>query len=225
MTNFYQRKISKRESYCMSQKFENLSALVDGEANASDSSSSGVFDALKSDTNLQGKWQSYHLIRDGFRKELPVNMDIDIAKRVALALENEPAILAPKRTWRDLPLIGNVVPFAKQGGQMAIAASVAVAMIIGVQQVNQSDSDQPFSAAPPILGVQGGLSPVSFDQTRAVPSVDTLEQRRRINAFMADHKQQLRFKTNQTSVQKSVELNSSIETKKASSDIAENTPE
>ena len=107
---------------------------------------------------------------------------------------------------------------------MAIAASVAVAMIIGVQQFNHSDSEQPFSAAPPILGVQGGLSPVSLDQTRAVPNVDALEQRRRINAFMTDHKQQLRFKTNQTSDQDSAELNFSIDTNKAPSDIAENTP-
>lgn len=225
MTNFYQRKISKRESYCMSQKFENLSALVDGENTASSSSSSAALDALKSDANLQGKWQSYHLIRDGLRKELPISMDIDIAQRVALALEGEPAILAPKRTWRDLPLMGKVVPFAKQGGQMAIAASVAVAMIIGVQQVNQSDADQPFNSATPILGVQGGLSPVSLDQTRAVPSVDALEQRRRINAFMADHKQQLRFKTNQTSDKNSSEIDSNIKTNKASSDFVENTPE
>ena len=100
----------------MSQKFENLSALVDGENTASNSSSSAVLNALKSDANLQRKWQSYHLIRDGLRQELPVNLDIDIAQKVALALDNEPAILAPKRTWRDLPLIGNVVPFAKQGG-------------------------------------------------------------------------------------------------------------
>lgn len=208
----------------MSQKFENLSALVDGENTVSNSSSSAVLDALKSDANLQRKWQSYHLIRDGLRQELPVNLDFDIAQKVALALDGEPTILAPKRTWRDLPLFGNVVPFAKQGGQMAIAASVAVAMIIGVQQFNQSDSEQPFSAAPPILGVQGGLSPVSLDQTRAVPNVDALEQRRRINAFMTDHKQQLRFKTNQISDKDSAELNSDIDTNKAPSDIAENTP-
>lgn len=209
----------------MSQKFEDLSALIDGENVTASSSSDAAFDALKSDANLQAKWQSYHLIRDGLRQELPASIDFDIAQKVALALESEPAILAPKRTWRDLPLMGKVVPFAKQGGQMAIAASVAVAMIIGVQQVNQSNTEQPFSAAPPILGVQGGLSPVSLDQTRAVPSVDTLEQRRRINAFMADHKQQLRFKTIQLSDKSSAGLNSTIETNKAPSDIVENTPE
>ena len=132
----------------MSQKFENLSALVDGEYDTSTSSSSLLLDAVKNDTELQLKWKSYHLIRDGLRQELPANINFDIADKIAQAIEAEPTILAPKKTWRDLPLVSNIIPFAKQGGQMAIAASVAVAMIIGVQQVNQSDAIQPFSAAP-----------------------------------------------------------------------------
>jgi len=209
----------------MSQKFENLSALVDGELIDSNSSSSHVLDAVKNDADLQLKWKSYHLIRDGLRQELPANINFDIADRVAQALVSEPAILAPKKTWRDLPLIGNVIPFAKQGGQMAIAASVAVAMIIGVQQVNQVDADLPFNAAPPIPGIQGGLSPVSFDQTRAIPNSDGVEQRRRINAYMMDHKQQLRFKTIQLVNDESSILDLNIKNEEAQSDIVENTPQ
>ncbi|GAC20935.1 sigma-E factor negative regulatory protein [Paraglaciecola arctica] len=209
----------------MSQKFENLSALVDGEDSTSTSSSSHVLDAVKNDAELQLKWKSYHLIRDGLRQELPANINFDIADRVAQALESEPAILAPKKTWRDLPLVGTVIPFAKQGGQMAIAASVAVAMIIGVQQFNQTDANQPFNAAPPIPGIQGGLSPVSFDQTRAIPNSDGVEQRRRINAYLTDHKQQLRFKTMQLNNDESTILDLNIKNEEAQSDIVENTPQ
>jgi sigma-E factor negative regulatory protein RseA len=209
----------------MSQKFENLSALVDGEHDAHTSSSSDVLDAVKNDADLKLKWVSYHLIRDGLRKELPVNINFDIADKVAQALESEPAILAPKKTWRDLPLVGSVVPFAKQGGQMAIAASVAVAMIIGVQQFNQGDVDQPFNAAPPIPGIQGGLSPVSFDQTRDIPNSSAVEQRRRINAYMTDHKQQLRFKTIQLGNDESVISDQNIKNEEAQPDIVENTPQ
>jgi sigma-E factor negative regulatory protein RseA len=209
----------------MSQKFENLSALVDGEDIASTSSSCHVLDAVKNDAELQLKWKSYHLIRDGLRQELPANINFDIADRVAQALEAEPAILAPKKTWRDLPLVDRVIPFAKQGGQMAIAASVAVAMIIGVQQINQTDANQPFNAAPPILGIQGGLSPVSFDQTRAMPNSDGIEQRRRINAYLTDHKQQLRFKTMQSSNNESSILDQNIQNEEAQSDIVENSPQ
>lgn len=209
----------------MSQKLENLSALVDGECSSSTSSSSLLLDAVKNDTELQLKWKSYHLIRDALRQELPANINFDIADKIAQAIEAEPAILAPKKTWHDLPLVSNIVPFAKQSGQMAIAASVAVAMIIGVQQVNQADVNQPFNAAPPIPGIQGGLSPVSFDQTRSIPNSDAVEQKRRINAYLTDHKQQLRFKTIQLSNDKSAILGVDIKNKEARSDIVENTPQ
>jgi sigma-E factor negative regulatory protein RseA len=209
----------------MSQKLENLSALVDGENGVSSSSNNLVLDAVKNDTELQLKWKSYHLIRDGLRQELPTNINFDIADKIAQAIEAEPAILAPKKTWRDLPLVSNIVPFAKQGGQMAIAASVAVAMIIGVQQLNQADVNQPFNAAPPIPGIQGGLSPVSFDQTRAIPNSGAVEQKRRINAYMTDHKQQLRFKTIESVNDKSAIMNQDIKNQEAQSDIVENTPQ
>ncbi len=213
----------------MSQKFENLSALVDGEHVTSSSSNSHILDAVRNDVDLQLKWKRYHLIRDSLRQELPVNIHFDIADKVAQALEAEPAILAPKKTWRDIQLVSNIVPFAKQGGQMAIAASVAVVMIIGVQQLNQADVNQPFNAAPPIPGIQGGLSPVSFDQVRNVPDSDGVEQRRRINAYMADHKQQLRFKTIQISNDESTMLEpnvkNTIKNKKAQSYIVEDIPQ
>ena len=173
----------------MTQKIENLSALVDGELHDEQ-----LLDAIKSDAELADKWQSYHLIRDGLRKEMAAQINFDIAANVAAALVSEPAILAPNKSWRDLPLISSVVPFAKQGGQMAVAASVAVAMIIGVQQFNQPEVEQPFNSAPALLGIQGGLSPVSLEQTRTLPRADASEQRRVINAYLNDHKQQLRFK-------------------------------
>ncbi|MGJ8682069.1 sigma-E factor negative regulatory protein [Paraglaciecola sp.] len=202
----------------MSQKFENLSALIDGEELSSDD----VIEAVKGDADLMQKWKNYHLIRDGLRKELPSELNFDIAGNVAKALESEPAILAPKKTWRELPLVSSVIPFAKQGGQMAVAASVAVAMILGVQQVNQPDIEQPFSAAPPILGIKGGLSPVSFEQTRSAPKTDVAEQKRRMQAYFIDHKEQMRFKTFQVPV---VVPESTSQTEGAESDLAESTPE
>ena len=181
-----------REPDYMSQKIESLSALVDGELDDTD-----FIHEFDNNAELSAKWQSYHLIRDGLRKELPSHINFDIAANVAQALLSEPAILAPKKSWRDLPLVSSVLPFAKQGGQMAIAASVAVAMILGVQQVNQPELQQPFNSAPPILGIQGGLSPVSLEQTRSVPRSDMTEQRKRIIAYLEDHQQQMRLKSTQ----------------------------
>ena len=174
------------------QKLENLSAMVDGEQS---------LEELQLDAHAEGelveKWRSYHLIRDGLRKELPPELNFDISSKVSAALENEPTILAPRKRLHDLPVIGHVTPLVRQGGQFALAASVAVAMILGVQQFNQPKPEQPFSSAPALAipGMQqGGLSPVSLEQTRPLPQTDALEQKRRINAYLTDHERQMRLK-------------------------------
>ena len=199
----------------MTQKFENLSTFVDGEVQ-----DDNLITSLQNDQDMSAKWQRYHLIRHGLRKEMPAQADFDISAAVAQAIEQEPAILAPKRTWRDIPVVASVVPFARQGGQFAIAASVAVAMVLGVQQLNQPEDEQPFNAAPATLPfVEGGLSPVSLEQARPVQRVDVMEQRRRINAYLNDHNQQLRLKasgldtdTEQSAVESEVQKDDSEQT-------------
>jgi sigma-E factor negative regulatory protein RseA len=181
----------------MMQQNEKLSAVVDGEL-----LDDTLLGGLKNNPELSAKWQSYHLIRDTLRKELPPQVDFDISARVMAALADEPAILAPQKTWRDLPLVGNVIPLVRQGGQFAIAASVAVAMILGVQQLNQTPIEQPFNPALPLSGIQGGLSPVSLEQTRALPSANMVDQRQLINAYLTDHQQQLRLKSSQVDEKK-----------------------
>ncbi|BCO19793.1 MAG: RseA family anti-sigma factor [Pseudomonadota bacterium] len=175
----------------MTQQQEKLSAFMDGEIEGNE-----IIDAIKHDEALQAKWQRYHVIRGAMRKEASVAPQLDITASVAAALENEPAIVAPKPSrWRSIPVLGSVVPFAKQSGQFAVAASVAVAVILGVQQFNQPAPSEPFetfSTRP-----QGGLSPVSLEQTRALPRNDMnemLETKRKINALIADHEQQIRLK-------------------------------
>lgn len=201
----------------MTQKHENLSAIVDGELQ-----DDKLLSELKNDAELSAKWQRYHLIRHGLRKEMPLQADFDISARVAEALEQEPAILAPKRTWRDLPVVASVIPMARQGGQLAIAASVAVAMVIGVQQMNQPEEVQDFYTAPASMpGIQGGLSPVSLEQTRPVERADVMEQRRRIQAYLTDHKQQLRFKSSAPAEENNVNQEPEEQQKKESENIPE----
>lgn len=174
-------------------KNENLSALVDGELN-----DSKLFDELASDAELAGRWQRYHLIKDGLRNELPDTLNLNIADAVAKAIDNEPAIVAPKESSsKSKPLWGNVVPLFRQGGQFAIAASVAVAVILGYQQFNHTTQDSDLNIAPvkAISGIQSGLSPVSLSQDRAVPRTDVADQRRKLNALLADHQQRMMLKT------------------------------
>ncbi|GEA05762.1 anti-sigma-E factor RseA [Alteromonas sp. KUL42] len=176
----------------MTQQQEKLSAFMDGEIEGND-----IIDAIKHDADLQAKWQRYHVIRGAMRKEASVAPQLDITASVAAALESEPAIVAPKQSrWRSIPVLGSVVPFAKQSGQFAVAASVALAVIVGVQQYNQPAPTEPFMTAPTIAP-QGGLAPVSLEQSRALPRNDmneVLERKRKINALIADHEQQIRLK-------------------------------
>ena len=176
----------------MTQQQEKLSAFMDGETNSAD-----IMDAIFNDEELKTKWKRYHVIRSGLRKEATVAPQLDITAAVAAALESEPTVMAPKRSgWKSLPLVGSVVPFAKQGGQFAVAASVAVAVILGVQQMNQPEPAEPFSTFETNTRL-GGLSPVSLEQTRTIPRNDmnvVLEKKRKINAIIADHEQQIQLK-------------------------------
>ncbi|MBT0585796.1 sigma-E factor negative regulatory protein [Alteromonas oceanisediminis] len=178
----------------MTQQQENLSAFTDGELNEGHGD---LVNALKQDEQLQQKWQRYHLIRDGLRGELGQSTGFDVAASIAAAIEDEPAIVAPKRTWQDLPVVSTVVPLFKQSGQYLVAASVAAALILGVQNYNQPSDSEPFMTATPISGPQGNLTPVSLEQTRSVQRNDMaelLEQRKMINALIADHQRQLQMK-------------------------------
>lgn len=191
----------KKESY-MTQQQENLSAFIDGEL---DVTNDQLITEIQHDEELRAKWQRYHMIRDGLRGELGQSTNFDIAASVAQAIQDEPAIVAPKKRMRDLPVIGSVVPLFKQSGQFLVAASVAAVVILGVQNYNHQDVAEPFSTAPPISGrPQGGLTPVSLEQTRTVQRNDMaalLEQRRMINALIADHQNQLKMMQKQGSAQ------------------------
>jgi len=186
-------------------KFENLSAFVDGEH-----TDKGIMHELSTDEALASRWQSYHLVKDAMRNELPDTIQFNIADAVAEALENEPTVMAPNKSdnvEKDnvkkydtnkvvRPLFGNVMPLFRQGGQFAIAASVAVAVIVGYQQINYTqDSDLNIAPVKAVSGIQSGLSPVSLSHETGVSQTDVIEQRRKLNALMADHQQQMTLKT------------------------------
>ena len=194
----------------MTQQHEKLSAFMDGELD-----DSGVVDSIKNDSESLAKWRSYHVIRSGLRKEASVMPEFDITAQVAAALEQEPTVLAPKSKWKSLPVVNKVVPFLRQSGQLAVAASVAAAVILGVQQVNQQPAaEEPFTTfqTPVIPGMpQANMAPVSLEQSNIVPnnragdSDALLQKRRQINALLADHEQQLKLKQAEEQSQQAAE--------------------
>lgn len=188
---------------------EQISALMDG-----DLSDAEVLNELEMDSDLQDTWGRYHLIGDAMRGDLPVNLQLDLSDSIMAALEDEPTILAPKPV-ETAPVLqpavapvktdSNVVPLfrrvGQQLGQYAIAASVAAAVIFGVQQYQGQDG-VPANPVLNTIPIGGSAAPVSVhypqqDGARArqqgLTEQQMQEQRERINAFLRDYQLQQRL--------------------------------
>ncbi|UXI01742.1 RseA family anti-sigma factor [Photobacterium sp. TY1-4] len=215
---------------------QKISALLDGEA-----LDQSIVNALAVDEESQQTWQRYSLIGDVMRGEAPQNPDWDITARVAMALEQEPvhngpvdvepapvvhlasvreqhasapqqAQPTPQQAKRTLPA------WLSQLGQVAVAASVSLAVIVGVQQYNGGDETLVVSAEEsqvPVLQTipfAGVAEPVSLtrDSIRssnhhAAPSeAQVMEQRRRINAMLQDYELQLRLNAEDGSIDRTL---------------------
>ncbi|ELM3614445.1 transcriptional regulator [Aeromonas sobria] len=188
---------------------EQISALIDGEL-----SDAEVLNELEMDSDLQDTWGRYHLIGNAMRGDLSVNLQLDLSTSIMAALEDEPTILAPKpveaapvlqSVVAPVKTYSNVIPLfrrvGQQLGQYAIAASVAAAVIFGVQQYQGQDG-LPTNPVLNTIPVGGSATPVSVhypqqDGTRArqqgLTEQQMQEQRERVNAFLRDHQLQQRL--------------------------------
>ncbi len=177
-----------------------VSAAVDGETDEK------ILAELAADTDSHDKWQSYHMIGDAMRGELPQTLSLDLSQSIADAIEQEPTILVPKPEKEAVEEVvtpaakSNVVSLFKQFGQYAIAASVALVAVVGVQNYNAS----PESGAEPLpvldtRPLMGSVSPVSYqtganqNANKSYSNEQITEQRRRINAYIQDHMLQQRL--------------------------------
>lgn len=189
---------------------EQISALMDGDLH-----DAALLDELGMDSDLQDTWARYHLIGDAMRGDLPVNLQLDLSDSIMAALDDEPTILAPKPVEVapvSQPAIApaktdsNVVPLfrrvGQQLGQYAIAASVAAAVIFGVQQYQGQDG-MPTNPVINTIPVGGSAAPVSMhypqqedsrvSRQQGLTEQQMQEQRERINAFLRDHQLQQRL--------------------------------
>ncbi|GAA5192353.1 RseA family anti-sigma factor [Ferrimonas gelatinilytica] len=171
--------------------------MVDGQTHDS------VLDQISGDPEMMAQWHRYHLIGDAMRGELPQQIQLDIADRVAAALEQEPAILAPKVAKRRFSVPANAIAWGQKMGQYAIAAGVAAIAVVGVQQYGgegaQDGSPLSVLQTTPILGAP---TPVSYSvpgmgaeisQEQRLSEQEAQEQQQRANAFLRDHLLQQRI--------------------------------
>lgn len=102
---------------------ESLSAVMDNEA---DELELRRVLASSEDAEVRATWSRYQLARAAMHKEL-LEPRLDVAGAVFAALDNEP-LPAPRRSsWQVL-------------GRVAVAASVTLAVLVGVRFYNEADA-------------------------------------------------------------------------------------
>ncbi|MCJ2376012.1 anti-sigma E factor [Vibrio sp. ZSDZ34] len=185
---------------------QKLSAFMDG--NIKDEA---LFDEISNDSKSLEAWQNYHLIGDVMRGDAPDSLEWNIAESVAMALEDEPAHSAqqahlsnvapletqptPAQAKRQLPA------WLNQLGQVAVAASVSLVVIFGIQQYAGQDPSQSELEQLPVLQTipfAGSVEPVSLTRNSVArasvtDTANVQEQRRRVNALLQDYELQLRL--------------------------------
>jgi sigma-E factor negative regulatory protein RseA len=174
---------------------EQISALVDNQID-----DISLLVQVGDDPEAQSLWERYHLVGDVMRGEVPALLHMDISAKVAQALENEPAILAPGRdVGKGGYVKAKVIHWMRTGGQYAIAASVTIATIVGVQQYQSNDD--PYAAPTTVLNtvpITGSAAPVSLQTGNMSKKQEELteeqwaEQRKRVAAYLQDHRLQQR---------------------------------
>ena len=185
-------------------KKEWLSALVDSHADLKD-----LDQVINSDDN-KDTWSRYHLMGDVMRGDGD-SIDVNLVNSLEAAIAQEPTIitLAAHRSLRqrfvESPLVQKSSHYIGRSAQFAIAASVALVSVMGVQQYQESADDySPLAVLQTTGPVNGNISPVSLtvntnlavDQREV--QRDVLRQQQRINALLFDHQQQLKLNANRS---------------------------
>lgn len=127
---------------------EQISALMDGELDVS--ANPHLLTALKNDRTLDESWAAYHLIGDVMRGDPAFNAGL--GKRIMAQLEQEPTVLAPRRT-----------PLLKRAPSFVWSASSAVAAVafVGWMVWSQQHISSPASLSPAVA--QNNVSPEAIN--------------------------------------------------------------
>ncbi|MFB0999906.1 MAG: RseA family anti-sigma factor [Colwellia sp.] len=165
-------------------KFETVSSCVDNFQH-----NENAFDEIINDEHLSTTWDRYHLIGDVLRNDTSDILQLDLSSQIAKAIADEPTILAPKiNNIFVLKVKAKVVEFARPFGQLAIAASAAGLMVLGVQSnVAQNNETILPSQIVKTIPMAGFAEPVSLnfqEPDRASQKQAFIDQHRRFHALL-----------------------------------------
>lgn len=122
------------------EKQQRISALCDGELGARERLD--TLDALERDSQLRDTFGRYQMISDVLHNNYRCAADHELAARVRAALCDEPTVLAPRR---HLPRLSR---WQQLGAGFAVAASVAMVSLIGIQSLNDDSASQLVAEGP-----------------------------------------------------------------------------
>lgn len=192
---------------------EHLSALIDGE-----DVDGNVLDRILSSDTDKATFQRYRLSGSIMREDIKSGMAMDISLSVAAHIAAEPAHSADssqrvvaldavrqrhKPTPAETTVEHSQSRWWRPAASFAVAASVALVTVIGVQNYQVGADGQPIQAtdtsllspSSPVFETQpfsGFGSPVSYNATQEAPLnvPGNIDQRRHIQSFFIDHQQQ-----------------------------------
>jgi sigma-E factor negative regulatory protein RseA len=187
------------------KNLESLSALLDSEISEQELQEN--WQELSDDSTQVDTFGRYSLIGDVLRNEQELMTSSSFADGIQAAIadveldkvqaETSDSVvsIASHPKWHQkiaakVKALGQTST-GKGLGQMAIAASVALVAVVGVNNMQVEEQHMPS----PVLSTQplvSGLEPVSVENGLAPKPTANQVTQSRINALMADHNQQLR---------------------------------
>ena len=153
---------------------QSLSALMDGEA--TEMETHRILKAVAEDQQLREKWKRYHMASAAIKGDV-ASPSVDCSAAISAAIDQEPAH-RPAR----------LAVVASSAGRFAIAASVALVAVFGVQQLNTpvdnggqftefAAVEAPAETAGPAIQFPSGFQPTINARTVSVGGNNKSSQR------------------------------------------------
>ena len=177
---------------------ELLSAYMDGEQ-----VNPTFIEQLCQDAELQESWEDFHTIRSIMRKESNVVLGADFTAKMESLIATEEIQVSNAMTPQPLPQEVENAPFMQKLKawfmpitQVAVAASVCLVAVLGVQSFNAKSTVQSAVDAPVLqtLPFNNGVQEVSYNApSKDVMTAEQLEQKnKRIGAMLQSYELQRR---------------------------------
>jgi mclA len=177
---------------------ELLSAYMDGEQ-----VNPTFTEQLCQDAELQESWEDFHTIRSIMRQESNVVLGADFTAKMESLIATEEIQMPNAMTSQPLPQEVENAPFMQKLKawfmpitQVAVAASVCLVAVLGVQSFNAKSTVQSAVDAPVLqtLPFNNGVQEVSYNApSKDVMTAEQLEQKnKRIGAMLQSYELQRR---------------------------------